>query len=378
MAGRHFKSFKELLDFLANEPLQTYTHRWRDAYAWMTVSGDVVSKAPKYLFRGEPGVFPTSLTSGGRVDADRMFDVEESAMLKELTTMAQGVWMLRTGDRFRSLGWPQHYGFPTPFLDVTSDPSVAVHFAGATSNQEAAPVRTFYRLDLEAIDHKVYAPLLNPKFTSMPPASFGETPLSVAYIGQMNCVRATRQSACVLCSNEEGLAFDFQRSPHLVGATERFTIDAGDAREYFDPTLLSTEDDAYAAWPLAVVRALHVSTGKLFSRRLAEWICGRIPLFEWTPIEVTYDQVGRGAYLGLMSPAEASARFNRSYVANRDAVIEELTSRRNTIPNGILFGMLTGGKPGASRWLHAGDECEIQWRYPFPQRGRSFERVVLR
>lgn len=361
MPDRHFVSFQSLLDFLASEPLVTYTHRWRDP--WMTQMQD--SRAPKYLFRGEPGAYEASLTSRGRIQSLGMFDENELAMLDALTSMAEAVWTLRTLDRFRSLGWPQHYGFPTHCLDVTSDPSVAVHFAGWTAGGPPAPVRTFYRLDLEAIDSKVYA-------------VGGGTPLSLAWIGQINCTRATRQSAWVLCANAERLAFDFQRSPHLAGAVERFTVDAVDADQFFDPTLLSAEDDAFAPWPLAVVRALRVSIAKPVTRRVAEWICNRIPLYEWTPLEVTYDGAGRGARLGLLSPSEARTRFHRSYESDGVAVVEELTSDRVPVPNGILFGMLTGGPPGESVWLMPGDECEIQWRYPFPGRGRSFERVVLR
>jgi hypothetical protein len=361
MPDRHFPSFRALLDFLASEPCPTYTHRWRDP--GMTVMQE--SKAPKYLFRGEPGVYPTSLTSRGRIGTGGMFDPDELAMLDELTTMAEAVWTLRTLDRFRSLGWPQHYGFPTPYIDVTSDPSVAVHFAGWSTGPSRASVRTLYRIDLESIDHKVYAP-------------DGRTPLSLAWIGQMYCTRATRQSAWVLCSNEERIGFDFQHSPHLAGAVERFTIDAVDADQFFDPTLLGAEDDAFAAWPLAAVRALKASIEKPLTPRVAEWLCNRIPLYEWTPCEVTFDGRGRGARLGFLSPSQATERHHRSYVADREAVMAELTSASIPVPNGVLFGMLTGGTPGQSMWLHGGDVCEVQWRYPFPRRGRSFERVVLR
>jgi hypothetical protein len=361
MPDRHFPSFRAFVDFLASEPCPTYTHRWRDP--GMTVMQE--SKVPKYLFRGEPGVFASSLTSRGRIQAGGMFNAEELAMLDELTSMAEAAWTLRTLDRFRSLGWPQHYGMPTPYLDVTSDPSVAIHFAGWSTGSSRPPVRTLYRLDLEAIDHKVYS-------------SEAPAPLSLAWIGQIYCTRATRQSAWVLCSNDEKLEFDFQRSPHLSGAVERFTIDAVDAEGFFDPTLLSAEDDAFAAWPLAVVRALKVSIEKPLTPRVAEWICNRIPLYEWTPCEVTYDGMGRGARLGFLSPSQAAARDGRSYVADRTAVIAELTSTEIPVPNGILFGMPTGGPRGKTIWLNAGDECEVQWRYPFPRRGRSFERVVLR
>ena len=105
-------------------------------------------------------------------------------------------------------------------------------------------------------------------------------------------------------------------------------------------------------------------------RKVAEWICQRIPLFEWTPVEATYDDRGRGTRLRLLSPAAAAERDGRDYHANRQTVIEELTSPEMPTPNGVVFGLRTGGKAGTSECLEPGKEYEFQWRYPFPGPGR--------
>ena len=113
----------------------------------------------------------------------------------------------------------------------------------------------------------------------------------------------------------------------------------------------------------------------------------RIPLYEWTPVRVDYDDQRRGTQFRPLSPHKAKERDGRDYRADRDQVIAELLSPDIPVPNGILFGMPTGGRPNTSRWFEPGDICEVQWQTSIGGHGRfignwrqpmSFELVALR
>jgi hypothetical protein len=381
-----YSKFRDLAEVLAEGADKTFLHRWQDrSYAsslppswakqlpagWDHPGQSGETEAPKYLYRGESDVYPSSVSSRGRLNSSGRFTPNELELLDKLTYMASEVWNLRVLDRFRSVGWPQHYGFPTSMLDLSIDPMVALHFAAWTEGARASKTRVVYRVDLEAIEHKIYAP------------AGGYSPLAAASIMDVDCTRATRQRAWMICSRDEApLDFDFQNSEHLLPHMEKFAVDATDADSFVQPKLLDAQDDGFAAWPLAIVRGLKVETEGPLPRNVVEWLCNRMPLFEWTPVQAMYDGLGRGTRLQLLSPADAAMRDGRDYHADRQAVIEELTSPEMSTPNGIVFALRTGGKPGASEWLEPGQEYEFQWRYPFPGEGRwglpgVFERLRL-
>lgn len=380
MASPDHWSFRALADELGRTSQNTFLHRWQDpSYAaqlpaWLRpkhwdypgLSGG--ESAPKYLYRGEPAIYSSSLPSRARINTT--FDPAELELLDELTGLASWCWRVRFGDPFRSIGWPQHYGFPTPVLDLTSDPLVALHFAADARASESTAPRIVYLLDLEAAVSKVYGP-----------AGLA-TPLAAAGIAHEFCNRALRQSAWVICNRDAEAPLDFQQCEHLAGHVERFTVDGRDAAAFVRPELLDASSDFFACWPLAVLRSFKASIERPLPRRLAEWIVGRIPIFEQTPVQIFYNGSGRGSRWTLSSPAEASATDGRSYAAQAGAVIEELTGPGLPTPSGLLFGVPTGGQPHSNRWFRAGDECEVQWRYPFPgpprYNGRAFERVIIR
>lgn len=379
MLNQFYSSFRALADELARTAQQTFQHRWQDpSFAaqlpadfrpeyWDYPGRSGEDTAPKYLYRGEAGDYPSSLPSRARIHAT--FDQIELALLDELTKMASWCWRLRHGDPFRSIGWPQHYGFPTLVLDLTSDPLVALHFAADARNVSGTASRVVYRVDLEAIESKVYGPAGLP------------TPISAACIAHDFCNRAIRQSAWVMRSNDFEMPLDFQHCDHLTDHVERFTVDGRDAAEFVRPDLLDTSSDFFACWPLAVLRSFKASIERPLPKRLAEWIVSRVPLFEQTPVRIFYDERSRGSRWQLISPTEASAADGCSYVAAIDAVVKELTGPDIPTPSGLLFGVPTGGEPNSDRWFRRGDECEIQWRYPFPgpprYNARAFERVII-
>jgi hypothetical protein len=230
---RHFSTMRDLAHELGASADRTFVHRWQDPSIaaqlppqfrpanWDHPGRSGESVAPKYLYRGESSVFPSSMPSRARITAT--FDARELELLDELSSMASWVWRMRFGDPFRSVGWPQHYGFPTDVLDVTSDPSVALHFAADRGNALSASARVLYRIDLEAIEQKVYGP------------GGAWTPLAVVTIAHEYCERAKRQSAWILRSREDG-PFDFQTSQHLADHVERFTVDAPDGMDFVRPS----------------------------------------------------------------------------------------------------------------------------------------------
>lgn len=395
MKTHHFSSFQNLAQELQPSSNRTFTHRWQDpSYrnslpelfrqglpaGWDLPGKSGEDEAPKYLYRAEPGVFASSLSSRGRLTKAGRFSPHELELLDQLSDLACTAWNVRTADRFRAMGWPQHYGFPTACLDLTSDPTVALCFAASCGTDPPPRKRTVFRIDLEGIESKIYGP------------AGRQTPLAAACIEDINCTRATRQHAWVIGSRgRRPLRFNLQWSWHLWGHVEKFTVDATDAERFLRPALLDTQDDGFAPWPLAIVRALKIIAGGALPRALAEWICARVPLYEWTPLEVEYNEHGRGTRLGLLSPAQAAGRDGRDYRADPEAVVEELISPEIPTPNGIVFGIPTGGEPRTTKWLEPGSEWEVQWRCGIPGPGESrlpyalrrvrpgaFERVILR
>ncbi|HEY4941176.1 MAG TPA: FRG domain-containing protein [Rhizomicrobium sp.] len=81
---------------------------------------------PTYLFRGESGDYSSTVTS-----LDRLVMSERG--LQDLLRISGSITaaLVRTFGltHNEALGYLQHYGFPTPFLDFTADPTVAASFA---------------------------------------------------------------------------------------------------------------------------------------------------------------------------------------------------------------------------------------------------------
>ena len=334
--------------------------------------------APKFLYRGESGIFPQSRPSRARLARDVRFNARDLDLFDRLTDLAREVENRFVADRFRSLGWPQHYGLPTHLLDLTSDPAVALHFASHASDASPSPTRVVYRVDLEAVEAQVYGVAGRP------------TPLAVARIEQTEIVRAQRQRAWVICAQRDPDRFNLQRCWPLWRHMEKFLVDGTDAASFVRPDLLTAEDDAYAAWPLAVVRALKIIAGGALPRAVAEWLCARIPLYEWLPVQVSYNGLGQGTRFSLLTPAQARERDSRDYAADPQAIIEELVSPDIPTPNGFVFGTPIGGAAHSVKWLEPGSECEVQWRtglqsrdaelgaWPWAAFPLAFAKVILR
>ena len=230
MASEITWSFRALADNFASTSQETFLHHWQDAslaaqlpsqfrpknWDYPGLSGE--ERPPKYLYRGEAGIYSSSLPSRTRISTS--FDDTELKLLDDLTDMASWCWRLRFGDPFRSI-------------------LVALHFAADAPKAASASPRIIYRLDLEAVVSKVYGPVNQP------------TPLALASIAHEFCNRAVRQSTYVICNSDTQAPLDFQRCEHLAEHVERFTADGADAAAFVRPELLDASSDFFACWPLA-------------------------------------------------------------------------------------------------------------------------------
>src|SRR5688572_25229659 len=71
---------------------------------------EIAVRYPKYLFRGEPGVFPHSLTSLRRAYDTAGLSPEDWSLLIGLVRLCRDVFGAATGEGLDGLAWAQHYG----------------------------------------------------------------------------------------------------------------------------------------------------------------------------------------------------------------------------------------------------------------------------
>jgi hypothetical protein len=361
---KRFSSFSALAQYFSERAGETFQHHWQNpSYRnslppfmrhWLPLdfpgqSG--VSEVPRFLYRGEPGLFKNTLPITGRVIRSGIFNTMELSLLEKLSELSKRVHTARLPkfDPQRAECWAQHYGIPTSLIDLTSDPNVALHFAADTD--ELVPSHcVVYRIDFQAIEHKVYGRAGRP------------TPLSAANLESTYFTRALRQKAWFIRSHRRNShRFDLQHSWYLWRHIERFKVAPRDRKAFYRPDLLSVEDDPYASWPLALVRALKIIAGGGLGERLARFLCDRIPLFEWTPTGVQCDDWGREMSRRQLTPAEAKLTTGQDYDADKETIIDELVSQKVDPPNCLLFGALRGGPASGHVWLQSGDCCQVLW-----------------
>jgi hypothetical protein len=94
-----------------------------------TPSGAVPHQAPRYLYRGECGLFST--TESSQVRIERSLNGPELEAIRKLVSWLR--WVLRQDD-YNSSEWEaegllEHYGVPTGLVNFSSSPEVAAAFA---------------------------------------------------------------------------------------------------------------------------------------------------------------------------------------------------------------------------------------------------------
>jgi hypothetical protein len=85
---------------------------------------------PAFLFRGESAAFPQTCTSLARLRTGGTLSLNALADIDRISeSLVQGFGEKWGLGRTQALGFLQHYGYPTEFIDVTLDVSVAASFA---------------------------------------------------------------------------------------------------------------------------------------------------------------------------------------------------------------------------------------------------------
>jgi hypothetical protein len=99
---------------------------------------------PAYLFRGESGIFESAYSSRARLSASvRALDLDARA-LQDVDRISDRL-VVALGEKCgltppQALAYLQHYGYPTDYIDVTSDVSVAASFASKLRVGDAGAV----------------------------------------------------------------------------------------------------------------------------------------------------------------------------------------------------------------------------------------------
>jgi hypothetical protein len=130
--GIAFESLGECLDHIRSRfPQGTVSLRARDAATdFHNEPPSIVWEAPRFLFRGESGLFPQTQSSLARVRADLSLsaDTIETILAVSIRVRGQLVSQFELSHRLAA-AFLQHYGLVTRFLDVSPDLDVAVQFA---------------------------------------------------------------------------------------------------------------------------------------------------------------------------------------------------------------------------------------------------------
>jgi FRG domain len=83
---------------------------------------------PDYVFRGESGVYKNTFSSMRRLSASGRAMEDVAHICARLVSAFQDKYGLESKE---AIGFLQHYGYPTDYIDVTSDVSVAASFASS-------------------------------------------------------------------------------------------------------------------------------------------------------------------------------------------------------------------------------------------------------
>jgi hypothetical protein len=95
--------------------------------------GPVRHHVPRYLYRGECGLFPTTESSQLRLERSGEFNPKEQEALRKVVSALRSVFKQPDYDNTEAdaEGLLEHYGVPSPIINFTSSPDIAAVFAAA-------------------------------------------------------------------------------------------------------------------------------------------------------------------------------------------------------------------------------------------------------
>jgi len=295
--GKARRSFASLMDCV----------EWvNEHHAQATIFRSVIDKAtsarkrdriPKYLYRGERFRYPDTLPGVERLRRDEALSEEVKAEIERTVLACNDYFVERLGGSYKSMGMKyqnigfntvgflQHYGFPTEYIDFTSDMTVAAFFAskGCIGSKglicvTPSDILTIYQgqTSLGAI-----------------------VDLGDAEIGK----RAHRQSAYeVLLNNEKDMKADLYRT--LGARWYEFLLTDKDMKVLGSRSdLLDTSDDILATQACGVVHEYVIDHGKL-SDVAARWLADRIEPLEAVVRPVRLEDGKTGCLLASQSEVE--------------------------------------------------------------------------
>jgi len=137
-ARKSFRSLRDCFEYVKEEFPETRVLR----NTWQKVDGSrLLTRVPKYLYRGEERRYPTTTSRLARLQADPCVSQEVKETIQRVKEQCDRyiqkflqdfnkltkMKYLRTD--LNSLGYLQHYGMPTELIDFTSSLEVDAYFA---------------------------------------------------------------------------------------------------------------------------------------------------------------------------------------------------------------------------------------------------------
>jgi hypothetical protein len=258
-----FNSAAELLEYLhAKFPQQRCEV---DAIRCRPGHPDVLHphRVNKYIFRGECGVFPTTVSACYRLGEAGLNQEDSDQVEKVVGAIAQWLQDNFGLKQHEAYGLIQHLELPTYFIDFTGDPEVAIAFAVGGPESSSKEVGQVCVLEV--------------------PAAFGDKRGQVAELFKHRwCERAKRQVAygyCPLPHKCDDLKSPQATADHGVVGWFSFTVQPDDRARFGDKyrALRETSVDPEAGLLRHLINRYAAEIGKL-RERVARFCAGRVPM----------------------------------------------------------------------------------------------------
>lgn len=123
------------------------------------------SERPRFLFRGESEIYPEIKSTFGRIDESCKKRIQQASRIfgaYAAPAIAKGMDGFLSVGRLEAVGLLQHYGWPTPLIDLTGTVEVAIFFA--LRHAKVGQTAVIYKIDCEAIPEDNVATIIEYDF----------------------------------------------------------------------------------------------------------------------------------------------------------------------------------------------------------------------